>query len=162
MKRQFSIADLLSLIASFAVLLAFHRWLGYDGVILATPFGGVIVGRLLTPAISEPARLRRFRGAFAASGLAIAVCLADPRPHVTTAFDLALGIPICFLYGFAAMATLEGLLKIGRWLGEWVTGAGSCCSWLMGSTANLLRWGSGPGFCRFSVPMLLTGHNHPR
>jgi hypothetical protein len=117
MRRQFSIADLLSLIATLAVILASHRWLGYDGVILATPFGGVIVGRLLTRTTPESPRMRRFRGTLTASVIAIAVCLADPRLHVTTALDLAFGTPICVLYGFAAMAALEGLLKISRWMG---------------------------------------------
>jgi hypothetical protein len=117
MKSQFSIVDLLSLIATFAVILGFHRWLGYDGVILATPFGGVIVGRLLTRTISESAPLRWFRGTLTATVIAIAICLADPRPHLTTAFDLAVGFPICVLYGFAAMAALEGLLKISRRMG---------------------------------------------
>ena len=42
MRGQFSIADLLSLTATFAVLFASSRWLGYDGAILATPFGGVV------------------------------------------------------------------------------------------------------------------------
>ena len=107
MRRQFSIADLLSLIATIAVILASHRWLGYDGVILATPFGSVIVVRFLTRTIPESPRMRRSRGTLTASVIAIAVCLADPRPHVTIAFDLALGTLICVLYGFAAMEALE-------------------------------------------------------
>jgi hypothetical protein len=115
MRRQFSIVDLLALIATFAGLLAYHRWLGYDGEILAAPFGGVIVGKLSTRTISESARWRRIRGSFAASVVAIAVCLADPRPHQTTAVDLVFGIPICILYGCVATASLEELLKIGRW-----------------------------------------------
>jgi hypothetical protein len=36
---------------------------------------------------------------------------------VTTAFDLAFGTLICVLYGFAAMAALEELLKTSRWMG---------------------------------------------
>jgi hypothetical protein len=107
MKLRFSIADLLSLIATFAVVLASYRWLGYDGLILAAPFGGVIVGRLLTRTIAESARSRWFRGTLTSSVIAIAVCLADPRPHVTIAFDLALGTLICVLYGFAAMEALD-------------------------------------------------------
>jgi hypothetical protein len=117
MRRQFSIMDLLSLIATFAVVLAVHRWLGYDGAILAAPFGGVIVRKLFTRTIPESARLCRFKGTFAASVVAIAVCLADPRPHEISAASLVFGIPICILYGFAVMAALEGLLKISHWLG---------------------------------------------
>ena len=117
MKRQFSIVDLLSLIATVAVILASHRWLSYDGVILAAPLGGVIVGGLFTRTIAESARSRWFRGTLTASVIAIAVCLADPRPHVTIAFDLALGTLICVLYGFAAMAALEGFVKVSRWMG---------------------------------------------
>ena len=48
---------------------------------------------------------------------AIAVCLADPRPHEISAASLVFGIPICILYGFAVTAAEEGLLKISHWLG---------------------------------------------
>jgi hypothetical protein len=125
MRRQFPIADLLWLIATFAVILAVRRWVGSDGVILARPFGGVIVGRLSTRAISESARLRRLSGTLTASGLAIAAWLADPRPQVTTAAELAFGIPLCVLYGFAPMAALGSLLETSRWRGGRVTRARS-------------------------------------
>jgi hypothetical protein len=127
MRRQFSIADLLSLTATFAVLFASYRWLGYDGAILATPFGGVVVAKLLTSRCSESTRSRWLRAFLAASIVAIAVCLVDPRLYGTTAGDLAFGIPICFLYGFIATAALEGLLKIVRRLRMQVAGARSRC-----------------------------------
>lgn len=136
MRRQFSIADLACLIAIFAVILAARQWLGYDGVILAMPYGGVIARKLFTRTIFESARSGRFRETLTASVVAIAVCLADPRPHATTAVDLAFGIPICVQYGFAAMGTLEGLLKTSRWLGGRVTRARSRCSLLMAGGLN--------------------------
>jgi hypothetical protein len=80
MRRQFSIADHLSLMATLAVILASHRWLGYDGVILAAPLGGVIVVRRFTRTISESPRMRRFRGTLIASVIAIAVCRLTRDP----------------------------------------------------------------------------------
>src|SRR4051794_17544343 len=98
MRRQFSIATLLRLVATCAAVLAMARWLGYDGVILATPFLGAGAGGRFACSESAPARQRRMAATVVAGLVTTAVCLADPRPHITTGLDLVLGIPTCFLY----------------------------------------------------------------
>jgi hypothetical protein len=118
MRRQFSLATLLWVVAGCAVLFSIVRCLGYDGVIVAAPFFGAGAGGRLARREGAPAR-QRWAGATLAAGLvAIAVCQSDPRPYVTRPTEAVLGIPICLLYGLMAAAFLEAFLKIRRVLGQ--------------------------------------------
>jgi hypothetical protein len=115
MRRQFSIATLLWLVAACAVFFSLVRVLGYDGVVLASPLLGAGAGGWLARRRRASVQWRWVAATLAAGIVSFAVCQADPRQNVTRPSEIvALGIPICFLYGLMVTALLEVSLSALR------------------------------------------------